>query len=133
MPKEFDGAAPMAPLAPGENERFDLRGVEHPDERFVLDLGRGRRKATKLKYQTRGRVHLVLARLDVDGAPHTNPDGNTMGGTHLHLFREGWDDRWAVAVDPGDFSDLSEQSQALGDFCRFCRVIDIPMMQTGMF
>lgn len=122
----------MTALAPGNNARFELRGVEHPEERFHMDLGRGRRKVTKLKYQTRARVHVVLARLDIDGAPHTNPDGSIIGGTHIHLFREGWDDRWAVAVDPAEFSDLSDQAQALIDFCKVCRVVDLPMLQTGM-
>lgn len=132
MSKEFDGGAPFATLGPGENERYDLRGVDEREERFVLDLGRGRRRAAKLKYQARGRVHVVLARLDVDGAPHTNPDGTAMGGTHLHLFREGWDDRWAFEIDSESFPNLGDQVQALLDFCSFIHVVDLPMVQAGM-
>jgi hypothetical protein len=62
-------------------------------ETFLLDVWRGRLRLTKLKLQNRVQTAVVLARLDVDGAPHTNPDGTRLSGTHLHLYREGYDDR----------------------------------------
>ena len=33
------------------------------------------------------------------GSPHTNPDDQIIGGTHLHIYKEGFDDRWAYPID----------------------------------
>jgi len=64
---------------------LDLIGNDNR-ERFLLDLWRGIFKLSKVKYQTRGRQIIVLARLDINGAPHTNPDGGKVTGTHLHIY-----------------------------------------------
>ena len=62
-------------------------------ERFFLDLYRARVNLAKGTYQNRGRQVVVLARLDFEGAPHRNPDGEEIGSTHLHLYREGYGDK----------------------------------------
>lgn len=43
-------------------------------EKFLFDISRGSIKITKATYQKRGRKSIVLRRLDVDGAPHRNPE-----------------------------------------------------------
>jgi len=35
------------------------------------------------------------------GASPAEPDGGRLSGTHLHLFKEGFDDKWAYPVDSG--------------------------------
>ncbi|MFQ5596880.1 MAG: hypothetical protein ACE5GK_02410 [Nitrospiria bacterium] len=75
-------------------------------EHFLLDLWRGTLKLSKIKYQTRGRKVVILVRLDIDGAPHTNPDGERIGDSHIHIYREGFEDKWAYPVDPSKFHDL---------------------------
>jgi len=75
------------------------------------------------------RTVVVLVRLDVDGAPHTNPDGELLSGTHLHLFREGYDDRWAYPVDPNNFNLLSDPGSTFQDFCGFCKIEAPPPVQ----
>ena len=66
--------------------------LQSPDKReqFLLDIRRGRIDLLKGKYQTRARQVVVLVRLDFGGASHRNPD--------LHLYREGYGDKWAVVV-----------------------------------
>ncbi len=66
----------------GADPTHDLADEDHP-ETFLFDVHHGTLKLTKVKFQTRGRRIYVLARLDVDGAPHTNPDGGRVGPTHL--------------------------------------------------
>lgn len=95
MPKRYEGPG-LVELPPGSDLRSEMVGIPHPEERFVLDLWRGRRNAAKIKFQTRGRHVFILARLDVNGAPHTNPDGEVIEGSHLHIYREGYGDKWAV-------------------------------------
>lgn len=102
-------------------------------EQFLLDIRRGRIDLLKGKYQTRARQVIVLVRLDFGGAPHRNPDDQEIGSPHLHLYREGYGDKWAVDV-PGDhFSRLSDLWGTLEDFMRFCRVTVPPHIERGLF
>jgi hypothetical protein len=34
-------------------------------------------------------------RLDLDGPPHRNPDDEEIPWPHLHVYREGYGDKWA--------------------------------------
>lgn len=75
---------------------------------------------------------IVLIRLDIDGAPHTNPDGVRLSGTHLHLYREGYDDKWAEPLDPSRFRDTRDIQRAFEDFCGYCNIQGIPSFQPGL-
>lgn len=105
----------------GLDKSYDLVS-EDRKEQFVLDVWRGTVKISKLKYQNRARKTIVLVRVDIDGAPHTNPDGQRIGGTHIHLYREGFESRWAYAIDATQFSDVSDPQQVYFDFCKICNI-----------
>jgi hypothetical protein len=76
---------------PGPGERLDIP-LQSPDRReaFFVDVTRSTLKLTKGTYQNRGRQVVVLLRLDIDGAPHRNPDGEEIPCPHLHIYREGF-------------------------------------------
>jgi hypothetical protein len=103
-------------------------------EEFLLDLSRGRIKLSKNKFQNRARKIITLARLDIDGPPHRNPDGEELPGTHLHVYRPGAGDKWASPL-PGNFTDPGSLSSLLQEFMDFCSIIKKPtiMMQGGLF
>ena len=107
MTKHFVPAPASVTIPPGTDDTYELSSLDDR-ESFLLDVWRGTLRLTKLKFQNRVRTAIVLVRLDVDGAPHTNPDGQRLSGTHLHLFREGYDDRWAYPVDRNTFTLLSD-------------------------
>jgi len=130
MKKSFVSPVSIS-LPPGSDQTHELIG-ENERENFLLDLWRGTIRLSKFRYQTRGRKIIVLARLDIDGAPHTNPDGTRIGGSHLHLYREGFDDKWAFKLDPGMFSSPMTMGKAFEDFCRFCNVDMIPSFQESL-
>ena len=115
-------------LPPGTDQTHELIGDDRR-ERFFLDLWRGTIRLSKVKYQTRGRKAFVLVRLDIDGSPHTNPDEQKIGGTHLHVYREGYEDRWAFPLNPSEFRDSTNMMQVFVDFCRYCHIQDIPPFQ----
>ena len=75
---------------------------------------------------------MVLVRVDVDGAPHTNPDGQKLGGTHIHVYREGYDDKWAYPLDPFRFRETRDIGQVFEDFCRYCNVMAVPSFQKSL-
>lgn len=73
--------------------------LQSPDRRetFSLDITRSQVNLVKGTYQNRGRGVVILARLDFGGAPHRNPDDVEVPCPHLHIYREGYGDRWAIA------------------------------------
>jgi len=128
MVKHFVRAPASITIPPGADETYELASLDDR-ESFLLDIWRGTLRLTKLKFQNRVRIAIILVRLDVDGAPHTNPDGQTLSGTHLHVFREGYDDRWAYPVDPSKFTLLGDPGATFQEFCAFCKIESPPSVQ----
>ena len=102
-------------------------------EAFLLDLSRGRISLRREKLQTRARRTVVLARLDIGGRPHRNPDDSLIGSPHLHLYREGFGARWAFPVPETEFRNLSDPNGTLSDFLLYCNVVRPPFFQRGLF
>ena len=98
-------------------------------ESFALDIratrimltnkdGRGAKGA----YHNREmRNYFGLARLDFGGQTHRNPDGQEVGTPHLHYYREGFDDHFAMPL-PAEFSDTSDIWQLFVEFIRYCNI-----------
>jgi len=102
-------------------------------ERFLIDIVRGRIDLVKETKQLRSRQVVILLRLDVGGAPHRNPDGEEISSPHLHIYREGYGDKWAIPVPRDRFGDLSNSWQTLLDFMSYCNVVDAPIFERGLF
>lgn len=127
-----------------EKYRVDEKEWDYPDigghiavplisadqrERFSLDIRRSRIDLAKGTYQNRGRQAVILARLDFGGAPHRNPDGEQIGPPHLHLYREGYADKWAFPVPNEQFGDLTDAWRTLKDFMLFCNIVNPPIIR----
>jgi hypothetical protein len=69
-------------------------------ENFLLDIRKGRIDLSKGSYQNRSRQVIVLVRLDFGGSIHRNPDNTEVACPHLHVYREGYGDKWAMSL-PG--------------------------------
>jgi len=108
-------------IPPGTDQSHELIG-DDMRERFFLDLWRGTIRLSKFRYQTRGRRIIVLIRLDIDGATHTNPDGTKISGSHLHIYREGYEDKWAFPLNSNEFGNPSNLWKTFEDFCRYCNI-----------
>lgn len=105
----------------GKKARVDLLSRDGR-EAFQLDIGRSYVKLTRATFQTRARSTVVLARLDLDGAPHTNPDGGELPCPHLHVYCERFRDKWAYPVSPEQFGNPSDRKAALYDFMAYCAI-----------
>lgn len=112
--------------AAGSLQQIALRSPGEKEE-FHLDVRRARIDL-KGTYQTRARGTVVLARLDFGSAPHRNPDGQTVPAPHLHLYREGFGDRWATPL-PSNFTDPADIQKTLTEFLDFCHVRKLPVQQ----
>ena len=102
-------------------------------ESFLLDIRRSRIKLTKSTFQNRARQLAILARLDFGGAPHRNPDGQEIASPHLHLYREGFNDKWASPVPLDAFPNLQDFWNTFEDFMVFCNVVAPPLISRGVF
>lgn len=139
LPKIFKGDEPLefSMATPMDHERVLLSSDRR--EEFILTIERGNRKRARLKYQTRARKIVILARLDLDGPAHRNPPDSPHRPNerllcpHLHLYREGFEDRIAYPIsDVPDFIVTNSSSGLvwLEDFLKFCHVEGVPTIQT---
>lgn len=82
---------------------FEVKGERRTDE-FIVNIDRKGPDAQKCTYQ--GRIkssNVILMRLDMNPtAVHTNPSGEKINGTHLHIYTEEYEMRNAVPFDVKD-------------------------------
>jgi len=102
-------------------------------EQFFLDISRGRIDLLRAKYQNRARQVVVLVRIDLGGGPHRNPDDEDILGPHLHVYREGYADKWAMPLPADQFSKPSDLWTTLKDFMRYCNITKPPFIDRGLF
>jgi hypothetical protein len=104
-------------------------------EHFVLDISRGSINLQKGKYQTRCRQSIVLLRLDFGGHPHQNPDGQEVSSPHLHMYREGFGDKWAFPMGQFKtfFPAIENYWETLDHFMKFCNITRKPFINRGLF
>jgi hypothetical protein len=95
LPRAGERHKTFAVVAENRTEQFRI----HPYQ-GVLDPAK--HQITALLSTPRVR----LMRLCVNGHPHRNPDRQVIGGTHLHVYREGYADHYAIpiTVDDPDFA-----------------------------
>jgi len=116
-------------------------------ESFLIDANRkGRVVLTKCTYQERYRGIIILVRLDINGQLHTNPEvssvpisyltpynGQIIQCPHLHLYVEGFMDKWAIPAPSNKFSTINNLYITLKDFFRYCNIVKPPIIQRGLF
>jgi len=72
-----------------------------------------------LIYQNRYDEFIQLVRFESKGV-HENPDGEIIRGAHIHIYKEGYGDKFAFPVK--DFEDVEDVLKALTKFCEFCNI-----------
>ena len=109
--------------------------LQSPDKReqFLLDISRSRIDLLKGNFQNRARQVIVLVRLDFGGAPHRNPDGEEVACPHLHLYREGYGDKWATPAPVELCGRISDIFGTFEDFMKYCSITKPPKIQRGLF
>jgi possible lj965 prophage protein len=116
----------------GGSLRLSLQSMDKK-ETFNLDVTRGYIALEKITFQTRARKAVVLVRLDIDGPPHRNPDGEEIGCPHIHLYREGYGDKWAYPLPDELKCVLDNPYNLLDKFMDYCHIIGKPIIQRELF
>jgi hypothetical protein len=126
MPKKLVETAMIEFSLAGAAKQFDALS-EDGREAFVFDVNRrGKLKLSKCTYQERYAVVEILVRLDIDGPPHVNPDGADVPCPHIHVYKEGFGDKWAYPLPAGAFSNVNKLEVTFVEFLRYCNVKQIP-------
>ena len=116
---------------PGDRIAIPLTSLDKR-ESFMLDVTRAQIKLTKATYQNRARAAIVLMRLDLSGPPHRNPDGEEIPCPHLHVYREGYGDKWAILAPPGTYTNTLDLFATFEVFIQQCNVTEL-VVQKGLF
>jgi hypothetical protein len=99
-------------------------------EQFLLDVHRGSLSLNKYTFQERARVIIPLVRVDIgETLRHTNPDGEPIQGSHIHIYREGYDVKFAWPLDRALFRAPEDMIMTFEDFARFCNITMIPPIE----
>lgn len=123
--------------APGGSISIPIISVNEKEE-FLLDVGRcSNISISKITCQNRIRKTIVLLRLDFADSnkqrTHRNPDGSELFGTHIHIYREGFADKWAYNLEDADFPVKNDYWLLLDDFMKYCNIIEPPIINRGLF
>lgn len=102
-------------------------------ESFLLDVRRSQVNLAKGTYQNRARGTIILARLDFGGSPHRNPDDEEIPCPHLHVYREGFGDKWAMLLPPDRFPHSKDPFALLEAFMRFVNIVEPPLLSRDLF
>jgi hypothetical protein len=129
IPKsQIDNIRYMLP-SPGKLIQIPLKSFDSKHE-FMLDVRSGRIELKKGTCQLRTATVHVLARVDLAGGIHRNPDGKEITCPHIHRYIEGYNDQWAYPL-PKDFSKPDDLWQVLNDFFGYCNIVDKPYIERG--
>ncbi|MDR1451360.1 MAG: hypothetical protein LBI57_03385 [Helicobacteraceae bacterium] len=130
MDKFFNGDNDYEYPPPGDKLSVPLESSDKK-ENFIVDINRSYISLQKVNFQTRARKAIALVRVDIGGAVHRNPDGAEIQCPHIHIYKEGWGDKWAKPL-PDDFRDPSDIYATLDDFLVYCRVVVKPKFHRGL-
>ncbi len=112
------------------NEKRELKSERQPQETFYLHITQtaidfGNYSTVVRNFQ----IPLVRACIDPD-KKHPNPDGTLIEGVHLHVYREGYLDRYAIPLPRSQFPDISI-AHFIRDFLIYCNIEDVKINDQG--
>jgi hypothetical protein len=131
MEKFYNGTEVFDFPSMGGSLRIPLQSADKRED-FTLDISRGRIILERNKFQMRVRKTIILVRIDIGGQPHRNPDGGEINCPHLHLYREGFDDKWAFLL-PDNFTDPSNVFRTLNEFMDYCGIVAKNFIRRDLF
>jgi len=130
--KYFDD--PFSPIQLGPSPIQWARQIHSREnkELFLLDFYRGSFELTKYTVNKRYRQTVILLRYDNAGR-HTNPDGVFFEGRHVHLYREGFNDKFAFPISEVGVADTDSIDTVFSKIMHFCNVKRFPIIEVPMF
>ncbi|HMO80956.1 MAG TPA: hypothetical protein PKD24_09200 [Pyrinomonadaceae bacterium] len=129
--KIFDELDPIE-LAPAPKEWTRSLTAPETKEKFLLDFRRSGFELTKYTYNKRYRQTIILVRYCSTGR-HTNPDGEPFSGPHVHLYREGFSDKFAFPISELGIDHNDRMDVVLEKLLAYCNVTSSPMILPPLY
>lgn len=99
---------------------------------FLLDYHRGTIRLEKFSSNNRYRTNIVLLRY-CSAVRHTNPDGTTFSGPHVHIYQEGFDDKIAFPISEiGLLSETPTIEEVMMCFLGHINIQNCPTIQSSL-
>lgn len=132
LEKVFDDLGEPLVLGPPPIQWTRFLTANEAKEKFILDCYRGGFELAKYTFNKRYRQTVVLLRYDNCGR-HTNPDGVTFDGPHVHLYREGYDDKFAFPIADVGVKASDSRGEVLIKIFSYCNVTSFPVIEVGLY
>jgi len=130
--KAFEDKSNPIQLAPAPLQWIRKINSLTSKETFNLDFYRGSFELTKYTVNKRYRQTVIMLRYD-NGGRHTNPDGVLFEGPHVHLYREGYNDKFAFPISEIDVVVNDTMEEVFSKIMHFCNVKNLPSIEVPMF
>ena len=117
----------IVPATLGEKKSFNLTSSDNKCF-FSLDMNRASNIDLKLTIQTRYlNNNQWLIRLDLNGPPHTNPDGTITNRDHIHVIQEKDSNILNIGYNLDEFDKLlfkhtKNINKLFKEFCKYCNI-----------
>lgn len=84
----------------GDKVEFDVCG-DNKKDLFSINIFRGKINGNKINYNARIKSNgIMLLELHINATNrHINPDGTIITGSHWHIYKEGFGNRYAFPAD----------------------------------
>lgn len=110
---------------PSEKERLIIPLLsDDKREEFSMSVYRGRIDFGKCNYNILYAPY-PLVRVDLGHNVHTNPDGGKIQCPHIHIYKEGYELKWAYPLPPL-FKNPDDLIITLSNFMDYCNIITRP-------
>ena len=120
--KELMEKQPLAFPSASDSQEYQIVSEDKRDK-FIINANRkGHINITKCTFQERHQSGEILLRLDLNGRPHTNPDGEVLPCPHLHIIKENCGTSWAYPVPKVIFTDINDLLLSFINFLEYCKV-----------
>ncbi len=130
--KTFDDIISPVQLGPAPIQWTRQLNSIATKEVFLLDFYRGSFEISKYTINQRYRQTVILLRYD-NGGRHTNPDQVLLEGAHIHLYREGYNDKFAFPVSEIGVEKSDTMETVFKKILHFCNVKNFPTIEISMF
>lgn len=111
---------------PGNFIAVPLRS-EEVDQDFVLNIRSSKIELLKGTVLLRAGIQ-PLVRIDLAGGIHRNPDGKEIPCPHIHIYKEGFEDKFAFPL-PTRFTHPNDLLTTLNEFMDYCNIIEKPIIK----
>lgn len=95
-------------------------------EQFEININTSKIKIEKVTYQQLYCDKTILYRIDNDGPRHQNPDGEFIDCPHIHIYKDGYGDKWAYPLAEYISTNSNDILVLFKSFLSYINVIDVP-------